>query len=125
MNLPTDRQYAPTHEWALLEDGLVLVGISDPAQEALGDLVFVGDVAVGAHLAQGAVAGVVESVKAASDIHAPVAGEVVGFNETLAANPEQVNESPYETWIFKLKPSEPALQGLLDAAAYRVIAETS
>ncbi len=125
MNLPADRRYAATHEWARLEDDLVVVGISDPAQEALGDLVFVGDVPVGAQLAAGAVAGVVESVKAASDIHAPVAGEVVAFNEALAATPEQVNEQPYEAWIFKLRPTSPGLDGLLDADAYRAVAESA
>ncbi|MGE4335559.1 MAG: glycine cleavage system protein H [Pigmentiphaga sp.] len=126
MNLPTDLRYTPTHEWARLEDGVVVVGISDPAQEALGDLVFVGDVSVGARLEAGAVAGVVESVKAASDIHAPVAGEIIAFNTVLEATPEQLNEAPYEVWIFKLRPVNPHDLGtLLDASGYRAVAESA
>ncbi|MCK9510229.1 MAG: glycine cleavage system protein GcvH [Pigmentiphaga sp.] len=126
MNLPADLRYTPTHEWARLEDGVVVVGISDPAQEALGDLVFVGDVPVGAKLEAGAVAGVVESVKAASDIHAPVAGEVIAFNTQLEASPEQLNEAPYEVWIFKLRPMAPGdLDTLLSAEGYRAVAESA
>lgn len=126
MNLPADLRYTPTHEWARLEDGVVVVGISDPAQEALGDLVFVGDVPVGAKLEAGAVAGVVESVKAASDIHAPVAGEVIAFNTRLEASPEQLNEAPYEVWIFKLRPVAPGdLDTLLSAEGYRAVAESA
>jgi len=120
MNAPKDRRYATTHEWVLLqEDGQCLIGITDHAQEQLGDLVFVGDVTVGARLAAGGVAAVVESVKTASDLHAPVAGEVTAFNETLADQPEAVNEAPYDTWIFKFRPDNPAdLDQLLDAGGY-------
>lgn len=125
MMLPDHLKYARTHEWARLEDGLVVVGITDPAQEALGDLVFVGDVKVGAQLQAGEVAGVVESVKAASDIHAPVAGRVVAFNEELAVSPEVLNQAPYEVWIFKLQPDSPGLTGLLDAAAYQAVAQSA
>ena len=118
MNLPTHLRYTATHEWAHVgDDGLVWVGITDFGQEALGDLVFVGDVKVGAKLAAGDVSGVVESVKAASDIHAPVDGEVVAFNDALTDAPEKVNGAPYEQWIFKLK-SSASLDGLLDAAGY-------
>jgi glycine cleavage system H protein len=124
MNLPTDLKYAKTHEWSRIEGDLVAVGITDNAQEQLGDLVFVGDVKVGAKLAAGDQAGVVESVKTASDIHAPVAGEIVAFNEDLSASPEGVNASPYTTWIFKIRPNNMAdLNGLLDAAGYAASAE--
>lgn len=126
MNLPADLKYTNTHEWARLEDGLVVVGITDPAQDMLGDLVYVGEVKVGARLQAGETAGVVESVKAASDIHAPVAGTIVEWNEALAVEPELLNSAPYETWIFKLTPeSAAALDGLLDAAAYRGVADAA
>ncbi len=118
MNLPPDLRYTSTHEWARLgDDGLVWVGITDFGQEALGDLVFVGDVKLGAQLAAGDVSGVVESVKAASDIHAPVDGEVVAFNDTLTDAPEKLNGAPYEQWIFKLR-SSASLDGPLDAEGY-------
>ena len=104
----------------------MLVGITGPAQEQLGDLVFVGDVRLGARLAAGATAGVVESVKAASDIYAPIAGEVVAFNESLNDSPDLINGDPYGTWIFKLKPNNAAdVDGLLDAAGYQVVADAS
>ncbi len=119
MSLPTDRKYVASHEWARLDGDLVVVGITDNAQEQLGDLVYVGDVNVGAELQAGEVAGVVESVKAASDIYAPVAGEVVEFNEALNDEPNLINDAPYDTWIFKIKPVNPAdLDDLLDAAGY-------
>ncbi len=119
MSLPTDRKYAASHEWARLDDDVVVVGITDNAQEQLGDLVYVGDVNVGATLEAGEVAGVVESVKAASDIYAPVAGEVVEFNEALNDQPDLINQAAYDTWIFKIKPANPAdLDNLLDAAGY-------
>src|SRR5690554_6758171 len=104
MSLPTDRKYVSSHEWARLEGDVVVVGITDNAQDQLGDLVYVGDVEVGANLQAGDVAGVVESVKAASDIYAPVAGEVVEFNEALNDEPNLINEAAHDTWIFKLKP---------------------
>ncbi|MDD2104928.1 glycine cleavage system protein GcvH [Pseudomonas asiatica] len=119
-NIPADLRFAESHEWARLEaDGTVTVGISDHAQEALGDVVFVELAEVGKVFAAGDAAGVVESVKAASDIYAPVGGEVIAVNEELADSPELLNEEPYESWIFKLKPSNPAeLDKLLDAAGY-------
>ncbi|MGH8485796.1 MAG: glycine cleavage system protein GcvH [Pseudomonas sp.] len=96
------------------------VGISDHAQEALGDVVFVELAEVGKVFAAGDAAGVVESVKAASDIYAPVSGEVIAVNEALGDSPESLNSDPYGSWIFKLKPSNPAeLDKLLDAAGYR------
>ncbi|HGY9627228.1 TPA: glycine cleavage system protein GcvH [Pseudomonas putida] len=119
--IPADLRFAKSHEWARLEaDGSVTVGISDHAQQALGDVVFVELAEVGKVFAAGDAAGVVESVKAASDIYAPVAGEVTAVNEALADSPELLNDEPYEAWIFKLKPSNPAeLDKLLDAAGYQ------
>ena len=126
MSIPSDRKYAKTHEWIKAEGDVMIVGITGPAQEQLGDLVFVGDVKVGAKLAAGATAGVVESVKAASDIYAPVAGEIVDFNEALNDAPESINASPYGTWIFKIKANNPAdVDGLLDAAGYQAVADAS
>jgi len=120
-NIPAELRFAESHEWARLEsDGTVTVGISDHAQEALGDVVFVELAEVGKTFAAGDQAGVVESVKAASDIYAPVGGEVIAVNDALADAPEQLNEEPYGAWIFKLKPNDTAeLDKLLDAAGYR------
>lgn len=120
-DIPAALRFAESHEWARLEaDGSVTVGISDHAQEALGDVVFVELAEVGKTFAAGDQAGVVESVKAASDIYAPVAGEVIAVNDELTDAPESLNEKPYEAWIFKLKPSNPAeLEKLLDAAGYQ------
>ncbi|MDH0730461.1 glycine cleavage system protein GcvH [Pseudomonas sichuanensis] len=119
--IPADLRFADSHEWARLEaDGTVTVGISDHAQQALGDVVFVELAEVGKVFAATDAAGVVESVKAASDIYAPIGGEVIAVNEELADSPELLNESPYDSWIFKLKPSNPAeLDKLLDAAGYK------
>jgi len=120
MSLPTDRKYTASHEWIKAEGDVYAVGITDTAQEQLGDLVFVGDVNVGAKLAAGATAGVVESVKAASDIYAPVAGEITAFNTELEASPNLINESAFTAWIFKIRPDNPAdVDGLLDAAGYQ------
>lgn len=122
-NIPAELRFAESHEWARLEaDGSVTVGISDHAQQALGDVVFVELAEVGKVFGAGDPAGVVESVKAASDIYAPVGGEVIAVNEELAENPELLNEEPYDSWIFKLKPSNPAeLDKLLDAAGYQAL----
>jgi glycine cleavage system H protein len=99
-------KFADTHEWASLEDdGLVWVGISNHAQEALGDVMFFQAPTVGQQVKQGEAIAVIESVKAASDIHAPVSGEIVFLNEELDAAPEVVNEKPYDVWLFKIKPS--------------------
>ncbi|WP_078085511.1 glycine cleavage system protein GcvH [Microbulbifer mangrovi] len=118
----SELKYASSHEWARLEeDGTVTVGISDHAQEALGDVVYVETPEVGQTLTAGEEAGVVESVKAASDIYAPISGEVVAINEALEDEPETVNSSPYDDgWFFKVKPSdESELDKLLDAEAYK------
>jgi glycine cleavage system H protein len=99
-------QFAQTHEWADLEsDGLVWVGISHHAQEALGDVMFFQAPKLGQQVKQGEAIAAIESVKAASDIHAPVSGEIVALNEELDASPEMVNENPYGVWLFKIKPS--------------------
>jgi len=122
-NIPTDRRYADSHEWAKLEaDGTVTVGISDHAQQALGDVVFVELPEVGKVFGAGDAAGVVESVKAASDIYSPVGGEVIAVNDEVSDSPELLNEEPYESWIFKLKPSDLSeLDKLLDAKAYQAL----
>jgi glycine cleavage system H protein len=120
-NTPTELKYAVTHEWVLLDDqGVVTVGISDHAQEALGDVVFVELPEVGASFAAGEEAGVVESVKAASDIYAPVSGEVVAVNDALEEEPETINSDPYgDGWFFKIKASDTSeLENLLDAEGY-------
>jgi glycine cleavage system H protein len=124
--IPADLRYAASHEWARLEaDGSVTVGISDHAQEALGDVVFIELPEVGKTFVAGDQAGVVESVKAASDIYAPVGGEVIAVNEALADAPEQVNGEPYGAWFFKLKPQDAAeLDKLLDADGYRAASES-
>lgn len=120
MLLPTDRKYADTHEWVLNQDGTILVGITDFAQDQLGDVVYVGDFKTDVHLKAGQVAGVVESVKAASDIYAPVDGVVTAFNQRLSDAPEALNDQPYETWIFKFQPDDIAdIKKLLSADQYQ------
>jgi glycine cleavage system H protein len=124
--IPTELKYAATHEWARLEeDGTVTVGISDHAQEALGDVVYVEHPEVGQILNAQSEAGVVESVKAASDIYAPVSGAVVAINEALEDTPETVNQDPYgDGWFFRVQPDDVAeLEELLDAEAYGEICE--
>jgi glycine cleavage system H protein len=119
---PGELKYAKSHEWARLEeDGTVTVGISDHAQDALGDVVFVELPEEGAELAAGDEAGVVESVKAASDIYAPVGGTVIAVNGGLEETPETVNSDPYnDGWFFRLKPTDSGeLAQLLDAEAYQ------
>ncbi|CDF96953.1 MULTISPECIES: glycine cleavage system protein GcvH [unclassified Pseudomonas] len=121
-DIPAELRFAESHEWARLEtDGSITVGISDHAQEALGDVVFVELPEIGKVFKATDAAGVVESVKAASDIYAPVGGEVIAVNEELAGSPELLNSEPYSAWIFKLKPSDAAadLGKLLDAAGYK------
>lgn len=123
-NVPADLKYVKTHEWLKpLPDGTVLVGITDHAQAALGDLVFVDVPKPGRKLAANEACAVVESVKAASDVYAPIAGEVVGANAQLANAPELLNQAPYgEGWLFKLKPANAAdLALLLDAAGYQKV----
>jgi glycine cleavage system H protein len=119
---PSELKYAKTHEWARLEeDGTVTIGITDHAQEALGDVVFVEVPDEGHVLAAGDDAGVVESVKAASDVYAPIGGEVIAFNRKLEDDPETVNSDPYnEGWFYKLQPSDTSeLESLLSADEYQ------
>jgi glycine cleavage system H protein len=120
MNIPADLKYTESHEWVRLElDGTLTVGITEYAQDALGDIVFVELPKVGKSYSAGDDAAVVESVKAASDIYAPVSGDVTAVNDAVAAAPESINADAYSAWLFKLKPSDPAaINGLLDAAAY-------
>jgi glycine cleavage system H protein len=124
MKLPADLKYTESHEWIRREsDGTLTVGITDHAQNALGDLVFVELPEVGRVLAAREAAAVVESVKAASDVYAPVAGEVVAANDALTRTPELVNQDAYAAWLFKLKPAdENAIGSLLSPAAYEKIA---
>jgi|TARA_R110002072_G_scaffold129438_1_gene267879 glycine cleavage system H protein len=123
---PTGLKYAASHEWARLEeDGTVTVGISDHAQQALGDVVFVEAPDIGDDVDAGGEAGVVESVKAASDIYSPVSGEVVAINAVLEDAPETINEDPYgEGWMFRVKPADVSeLDELLNAEAYEASCE--
>ena len=125
MTVPTDLKYTDSHEWARLDaDGTVTVGITHHAQDRLGDLVYVENPEVGKRFQKGQECGVVESVKAASDIYAPVSGEVVAINEELSANPERINQDAYAAWMFKLMPGDATeLGSLLDAAAYQRLIE--
>jgi glycine cleavage system H protein len=126
-NIPDNLKYLDSHEWARVEsDGTVTIGISDHAQGALGDLVFVEVPEVGRALTKGGAAAVVESVKAASDVYSPVSGQVIANNsEALSATPELVNSDPYgQGWLFKVKPSNSSeLGSLLDAKAYEKVVE--
>jgi glycine cleavage system H protein len=124
MNIPKELRYTESHEWARREaDGTVSIGITDHAQEQLGDIVFVEAPKAGRKVASGEAVGVVESVKAASDIYAPVAGEIVAGNEALAETPEKVNADAYGCWMFRIRPDNAAdLEKLLDAAAYEKVA---
>ncbi|MDP2430983.1 MAG: glycine cleavage system protein GcvH [Pseudomonadota bacterium] len=120
MSIPADLKYTKSHEWVRLEaDGSVSVGISHHAQELLGDMVFVENPTVGRKLVAGEECAVVESVKAASDVYSPIAGEVVAANGDLEGAPETLNQDSYAAWMFKLKPANAAdLDGLMDATAY-------
>ncbi|HSH48271.1 MAG TPA: glycine cleavage system protein GcvH [Halomonas sp.] len=121
-SIPTDLRYAESHEWIKDNgDGTVTIGITDHAQEALGDVVFVELPEVGASLDTGAEFGVVESVKAASDLYAPLTGEVLEVNEALEDSPESINDSPYEdAWIMKVRVDDASeLEALLDAEGYK------
>jgi len=122
-NIPGDLQYTRSHEWVrALADGTVEIGISDHAQAALGDLVFVELPEPGRALKAGEACAVVESVKAASDVYAPIAGTVVTVNEQLAQSPELVNSDPYGGgWMMRLRPAAGALEGLLSAQAYAAV----
>jgi glycine cleavage system H protein len=126
MKLPQELRYTASHEWVRREsDGSLSVGITDHAQEQLGDIVFVEAPQAGRKVAAGEAVGVVESVKAASDIYAPVAGEIVAANADLSAAPEKVNEDAFAAWMYRIKPVNAAdVEKLLDAAAYEKAAAT-
>jgi glycine cleavage system H protein len=123
MNVPEDRRYTKDHEWALLDGGRVRIGITDYAQDALGDVVFVQLPEVGTVVQAGGPCSEVESTKSVSDIYAPVAGTVVEVNTELSEAPQRLNEDPYGTgWICLMEPADEAtLDGLLDAAAYSTL----
>lgn len=124
MQAPDGLKYTPTHEWVRQEtDGTLTIGITFHAQEMLGDVVFVDMPQAGRSYKQGEECGVIESVKAAADIYAPVSGEIVASNSALSDAPEKINQAPYEMWLFKIKPRDAGeLQNLLDAAGYQEIA---
>lgn len=124
MTSPANLKYTQSHEWAKLEaDGTVTIGITDHAQEALGDIVFLELPDAGRTVKAGEECAVVESVKAASDIYSPIAGEVIEANQAAVDAPESVNQDAYGAWLFKLKPANVAdLDKLLDAAAYEKVA---
>jgi len=121
MNVPEGLKYADTHEWLRVEsDGTVTIGITDHAQAALGDLVYVDLPAAGRTVAAGDACAVVESVKAASDVYAPIAGEIVESNAALAGSPEAINADAYAAWLFRMRPADPnALSPFMDAGAYK------
>src|SRR5512135_773656 len=121
MSNPSNLKYTASHEWVKVEaDGTVSVGITHHAQELLGDMVFVENPSVGRKLKAGEECAVVESVKAAADVYAPVAGTVTAANSELDGAPEKINEDPYGAWMFKMKPDNAAdLSGLMDATAYQ------
>ena len=121
MKVPDDLRYTATHEWVRQEpDGTLSVGITDHAQDALGELVYLELPEPGRKLAAGEASAVVESVKAASDVYAPLAGEVIARNDALKESPGNLNQDPYGAWLFRLKPAAGAdAAKLLDAAAYR------
>lgn len=125
MDFPEELKYTEEHEWVLVENDVVTVGITNFAQDQLGDIVFVELPEVGDMLEAGKTFGVVESVKAVSDVYAPVAGEVVEVNEALPDEPEALNNSPYdEGWLIKIKLTDPAvLDGLMNVTAYKEFVE--
>lgn len=123
MSLPQNLHYAESHEWSLLnDDGTISVGITHHAQDALGDIVFLELPKVGASVLAKQSCAVVESVKAASDIYAPVSGEIVAINDELASQPEMINSSPYDAWFFKIAPKNlDELKSLLNANSYNAL----
>ena len=126
MSIPADLKYAETHEWARKEtDGTISVGITHHAQDLLGDMVYVENPQVGRKLKKGEECGVIESVKAASDIYAPVSGEVVAVNGELDDAPQKINENAYEAWMFRLRPDDlTELDTLLDASSYGILVDS-
>jgi glycine cleavage system H protein len=125
VNTPADLKYTRSHEWARQErDGTVTVGITHHAQDLLGDLVFVENPVMGRMLAAGEACSVVESVKSAADVHAPLSGEVIAVNHVLESTPEKINQDAYGAWMFKIKPARPTdFNTLLSADEYQKLAE--
>ena len=123
MTIPSDLKYTKSHEWVRVEtDGTVSIGITHHAQDLLGDMVYVETPGIGRQVVAGEECAVVESVKAASDVYAPLAGEVVAVNQAVSDAPEKINQDAYAAWMFKLKPANAAdVNGLLDAAAYQQV----
>ena len=123
MNIPAHLRYTSSHEWLRREtDGTITVGITDHAQSQLGDLVFIELPAVGRQVGAGEACAVVESVKAASDVYAPLGGEIVAANADAVAAPETVNQDAYATWLFRIKPTDvAAMDALLDARGYQAV----
>ncbi len=125
-SIPSNLKYTKEHEWALVEGDVVTIGITDFAQSALGDIVFVEVPAVGTELKQGATFGVVESIKSVSDLYAPVSGQVVARNDNVEGSPESINSGAYEAWLIKIKVSNPSeISALLSAEAYDKFCQTS
>ncbi len=126
MSNPENLKYTASHEWVRTEaDGTVSIGITQHAQELLGDMVFVEAPAVGRHLDAREECAVVESVKAAADVYAPVAGTVTEANSELDGSPESINQDPYAAWMFKMKPDNPGdVSALMDAAAYQTFVDS-
>ncbi|MHB8915638.1 MAG: glycine cleavage system protein GcvH [Thiobacillus sp.] len=126
MSIPADLKYTPSHEWVRVEtDGTLTIGITHHAQDLLGDMVFIEAPVAGRTLTKGEECAVVESVKAASDVYAPVAGEVTASNSAVESSPESINQDAYAAWIFKMKPANAGdVKALLDAAAYQKLVES-
>lgn len=125
MSIPSNLRYTDSHEWIRKDpDNALVVGITDHAQEALGDIVFLDLPEAGRTVKAGEIVAVIESVKAASDIYAPVAGEIIASNAAAVDAPDSVNSSPYDTWLFKIQPAKlDDYDALLDAAAYTKVAD--
>ena len=126
MSIPADLKYTPSHEWVRVEaDGTLTIGITHHAQDLLGDMVFIEAPVAGRTLSKGEECAVVESVKAASDVYAPVAGEVTESNSAVESSPEAINQDAYAAWMFKMKPANAGdVNSLLDAAAYQKLVES-
>ena len=126
MTIPNDLKYTKSHEWLRAEaDGTVTIGITHHAQDLLGDMVYVESPEVGRKVTASEECAVVESVKAASDVYAPIAGEVVAVNEAVANKPELINQDAYSAWMFRLKPNTASdVNGLLDAAGYKAVVDS-
>ena len=125
-NIPKNLKYTKEHEWVLVEGDTATIGITDFAQSALGDIVFVETPAVGESVSQGQTFGVVESIKSVSDLYAPVSGPVIARNDAVEGSPEKINENAYESWLIKVKVNNPGeISALMTAEAYDKFCQTS